>query len=373
MTHRYPIITVAFRSQDQLRELWNSLQAAGPDSFDLYVVDNSPDSADAWIASCERVHYLTRPDNPGFGASSNYALAQITLAGTPDWVVLLNPDTTVSPDFFDVLDARLAQESDPRLGALVPLVHLKQPITALSLDHVLSRLDDAEVIHVVPTAHLFDRLGRGMGMVNHFRAVDVLPTDWLVWHETVQPVVIGYPDGGQASDPIQWAPREELRTDLHLVNNAGSSVFSFMSAGDLGMDELDLGQYSGTAEVGAFCGAAVILSGRFLAELGGFDPGYFLYYEDTDLSVRGQQAGYRYLFDPAIRIQHAHSHSTSEGSDSWRRAVQRSQLRFAAAMSGPWGAVNVAAKRVLRDGRRWADLRDQYGFAKSRQSNGGKS
>ena len=41
-------------------------------------------------------------------------------------------------------------------------------------------------------------------------------------------------------------------------------------------------------------------------DIGGFDEGYFLYFEDVDICHRLHERGWRLYFDPEVVIQHAH-------------------------------------------------------------------
>ncbi|MBD8695844.1 hypothetical protein [Stenotrophomonas sp. CFBP 13718] len=43
---------------------------------------------------------------------------------------------------------------------------------------------------------------------------------------------------------------------------------------------------------------------RAFAAIGGFDPAFFLYYEDDDLCLRMQEAGWRCVLQPAARALH---------------------------------------------------------------------
>ncbi|MDE2314970.1 MAG: glycosyltransferase family 2 protein [Xanthomonadaceae bacterium] len=49
------------------------------------------------------------------------------------------------------------------------------------------------------------------------------------------------------------------------------------------------------------------------AALGGFDPNFFLYYEDDDLCLRARAAGYECLLEPAAVVPHAGGLSTAPG------------------------------------------------------------
>jgi N-acetylglucosaminyl-diphospho-decaprenol L-rhamnosyltransferase len=57
-------------------------------------------------------------------------------------------------------------------------------------------------------------------------------------------------------------------------------------------------------EVGVVTGCLLMASSETWRELGGFDPRFFMYGEDTDLSMRAHQAGYRPAITPAAEVVH---------------------------------------------------------------------
>jgi N-acetylglucosaminyl-diphospho-decaprenol L-rhamnosyltransferase len=57
-------------------------------------------------------------------------------------------------------------------------------------------------------------------------------------------------------------------------------------------------------------GCAVALRRSAFDEVGGFDPGYFLYVEDVDLGVRLRAASWRLRYEPAARVDHRVGAST---------------------------------------------------------------
>jgi hypothetical protein len=60
---------------------------------------------------------------------------------------------------------------------------------------------------------------------------------------------------------------------------------------------------------------ALLLSRRFLTQVGLFDERFFMYYEDFDLSLRARQAGFKILLSPQAKVWHKVAVS-SGGSDS---------------------------------------------------------
>jgi GT2 family glycosyltransferase len=67
---------------------------------------------------------------------------------------------------------------------------------------------------------------------------------------------------------------------------------------------VDRDAFSKTAEVGAVSGAAFAIRRELFETLGGFDESFFLYVEDSDLSLRARLAGHRLLAVPRAVIYH---------------------------------------------------------------------
>lgn len=59
-------------------------------------------------------------------------------------------------------------------------------------------------------------------------------------------------------------------------------------------------------------GCFMLFRGDVLKQLGGFDPGYFLYFEDFDLSLRAAQQA-RVAYVPNVRIVHHGGHASRKG------------------------------------------------------------
>jgi GT2 family glycosyltransferase len=80
-------------------------------------------------------------------------------------------------------------------------------------------------------------------------------------------------------------------------------------------------------EVGWVSGVCLLADVRVFRDLGGFDPAYFLYYEDQDLCRAVHAAGHAVLKSGDGRIVHA-SHGTM--GTEWRRKLRnyRSLVRF---------------------------------------------
>jgi GT2 family glycosyltransferase len=77
------------------------------------------------------------------------------------------------------------------------------------------------------------------------------------------------------------------------------------------------GQLIGSVSVAEFterfCGCAALLRSSVLARVGLFDERFFLYFEDTELSVRMQRAGFKIGVESSAVCRHANSTSTGGG------------------------------------------------------------
>ena len=82
------------------------------------------------------------------------------------------------------------------------------------------------------------------------------------------------------------------------------------------------GAADGPLNVGYACAAVMLLRMVKLKPLGFFDPLFFLYYEDEDLSLRVFQARGQILVLPAVRITHL-SRGSVRGASRWRAEYWR--------------------------------------------------
>jgi GT2 family glycosyltransferase len=62
--------------------------------------------------------------------------------------------------------------------------------------------------------------------------------------------------------------------------------------------------YDDVREVEQVAGAAVVIRREAWQQIGGFDPAFFMYFEDTDLCIRLRKAGWSIWFLPDARVHH---------------------------------------------------------------------
>ena len=88
----------------------------------------------------------------------------------------------------------------------------------------------------------------------------------------------------------------------------------------------DLSEKEPSVDIPITSGCFMLLRSESLAEIGGFDERYFLYFEDFDLSLRlGKKGKLAYL--PAMRIQHGGGNAGSKGLNHFKMFA-RSGIRF---------------------------------------------
>ncbi len=100
--------------------------------------------------------------------------------------------------------------------------------------------------------------------------------------------------------------------------------------------------------VGWLSGACLMVRREAFDVVGGFDEGYFMYFEDTDLCERLGAAGWDVVYAPSATVVHHGGHATSRNLDAMSKAHHDSAYRYLSRRyAGPrWAPV----RGVLRAG-----------------------
>jgi GT2 family glycosyltransferase len=96
-----------------------------------------------------------------------------------------------------------------------------------------------------------------------------------------------------------------LMSDPAMINACGNDVHISGITLCRGMGQA-VGEFQSPGLVGAVSGAAFAMRRVLYQELGGYDADFFMYMEDTDLSLRARLAGRRSAFVPDSIVQHAY-------------------------------------------------------------------
>jgi len=109
------------------------------------------------------------------------------------------------------------------------------------------------------------------------------------------------------------------------------------------------GDHSARRDAGWLSGACVLVRRDVFDRLGGFDEGYFMYFEDVDLGWRIGKAGFRNVFDPSATAVHVGGTATKGSSERMRKAHHESAYRFLAQKYSAWWLwpLRVALKVAL--------------------------
>ncbi len=92
-------------------------------------------------------------------------------------------------------------------------------------------------------------------------------------------------------------------------------------------------------EAGWLSGSLLLLRREAFESVGGFDPGYFMYFEDVDLGERLARAGWRSIYCPSARVIHTGGHATERDPGPMAVAHHRSAYRYLARRyPAPWQA-----------------------------------
>lgn len=352
------------RALESLREVeWPQ------DQLEVVLVDNA--SRDGLVASVRTdlpwVRVITSPENVGFAGGCNLGFAD--LDGV-DHVALLNPDAIADRNWLRPLVDAL--EADGSLGAACSKVLFAPSYVELTIE-CDATTEVAVTGLVVDGRDVWDhaqfrdgcdttssRGARGARRCSvHGSARVRVPIDPdapvpAAVRVTLDVVGAGrvFVDAGGAAVTVGAGRGQELDVALHgprvdVINSAGGCIVTGGYGADRGFLDVDAGQYERAEEVFAWSGAAVLLSTRYLAEVGVFGGDYFMYYEDADLSWRGQLAGWRYRYVPSSVVRHEHAASSREGSALFEHYVERNRL-VTLARNAPWRMVVEATWRSVR-------------------------
>jgi len=87
---------------------------------------------------------------------------------------------------------------------------------------------------------------------------------------------------------------------------------------------------------GWLSGCCLLLRRSAFEEVGGFDPAYFMYFEDVDLGERLGRAGWSNVYVPAASITHTRAHATSNYAARMAAEHHRSAWRYVSRRYSGW-------------------------------------
>ena len=223
------IVIVSYNCRDLLLSCLTSLEGTVDANIEVIVVDNA--SSDGTVTTIRSRHpdvaVIEMGGNAGFGRASNRGIE----AAVGRYVLLLNPDTVVSPGALRVLVDFL--DEHPSAGMVAPRL-------------VYPDGSDQGTARAFPTAAaaLF----------------------------------------GRRSPLTRWFPRNRWSR-------------RYLTGRQRGTDE--------PFEIEWVSGACMMVRADVIARLGGFDPDFFMHWEDAEWCHRIKQSGFEIWCEPRVPVIHA--------------------------------------------------------------------
>jgi GT2 family glycosyltransferase len=115
---------------------------------------------------------------------------------------------------------------------------------------------------------------------------------------------------------------------LGRISSAGGKIdWRYASAINVGAGEIDQAQYP-ARPVDFINGCGFMVTRKVVQRVGMLDPKYFMYWEETDWSMRLQQAGFQLLFVPQAHMEHRATLVDNEQSPTTLYYLTRNRLLF---------------------------------------------
>ncbi len=102
-------------------------------------------------------------------------------------------------------------------------------------------------------------------------------------------------------------------------------------------------------------GAAMMTDRSVVEVVGALDPGFFMYCEEIDWSIRVRRAGYEVLCHPGAEVVHHGAQATSQSPGEMFISLHRSRFRLYRKHYGP--TFQRMARVIVDAGMRWSLVR----------------
>jgi GT2 family glycosyltransferase len=364
---RIRIVVVNFNGGEFLGRAVDALLATVTTcAVEMVVVDNASTdgSVNEFATRFPTVRLIRSHSNLGFAGGNNLALCD--LSGI-DAVALVNSDCFVSPEWLTPLIAGL--DAEGRVGAASPKILFDgrwRPVTITSPTFMPGHGDGRTLglrVHDGPTPVMF-----GKGFSHHeqgFRWTDNNDAELFVADqepallrlaaERSKPITLNGHTADVTQEPTDLTVVSDDTVDV--INNAGNELTDTWWGLERGFAEADRGQWDQPGEIPGWCGACVLLRADYLRDVGLMDDRFFLYFEDTDLSLRGAKQGWRYRYVPTSVVRHGHGLSSGSTSDLSRYCTERNRL-VVIARHAPKGTAAMLWAKAAADATKATLARD---------------
>ncbi len=173
-------------------------------------------------------------------------------------------------------------------------------------------------------------------------------------------------DTGVFTPKIFFAEGYEFHKDRYTKKDLGKVIWSVGGSIDwanvygsnIGVDEVDHGQYETARTVDFATGACMFIPTNVLKKTGLFDEKYYLYLEDVDISIRIKNSGLKIQYVPQAVVWHKVSQSSAIGSGLNDYFITRNRLLFGMRYASVRAKYALAreAVRLYFGGRPWQKI-----------------
>ena len=95
-----------------------------------------------------------------------------------------------------------------------------------------------------------------------------------------------------------------LQNSCGVIDSTGAFMNNLGIIYNRGSGEFDVGQYDYSCDIFYAKGAAFLIRRSLWESLGGLDPLFFIYFEETDLCWRSWKLGYSVKYEPKAIVYH---------------------------------------------------------------------
>lgn len=168
----------------------------------------------------------------------------------------------------------------------------------------------------------------------------------------------------QGPECMAVAPKLLFLDDKHLFDAVGNAVDGAGAAFNVGIGQLDIGQYDRVERCFGPCFAAGLFrrDAFDVDHVGPLDETYFMYYEDVDWNWRANNLGYTFVTAPDAKVFHVHSAASRHLDYSFKyKHIERNLLATVIKNFEGRRALRIAGRRYIAHARNI--LRRRYAMA----------
>ena len=342
---KHPLVSIIITNKDgrhHLDDLFDSLDRQTYKKNEVIFFDDGSSDDSVEFAASKGAIVLTKPQSIGFASGNNIAYEH----ARGELIALINNDMRLDSNFIEASVRALAR--DPSLGAVSPKMRFWSSFQrvrllcahsfSFNLDSLLCSLNYRK--YFIRTGTQTRASVEAVETEAGFEIALDLPIQeqavrFELSSDLAKTIQISTPGLRETISLVSgWIKRDfrfgknQIQEAFYIINNAGGVDFSALDPIDRGFGEVDEGQYDEPCEVDYFCGGAVMIRRDSLGSDKLFIDDFVAYYEDSELSKRIVNKGFRIKYEPAAIVYHKHSASNVELSSFWRKQTFRNKILF---------------------------------------------